>query len=79
MKLTNIQLEVMRLLEQGSIMFVDKMNLTKIGEREVQFQTRSFLTKNRLITRLDKSKAADVNGNGFVLSEKGRKLLSEMR
>lgn len=76
MKLTKTQVEVLRLLEGGSIMVVDTMNLTKIGEREVQFQTRTFLTKHRLITRLDKLRAVRVRGNGFTVSERGKAALA---
>lgn len=78
MKLTKIQVEVLRLLEGGSIMIVDATNSTKIGEREVQFQTRTFLTKHRLITRLDKLRAAGVRGNGFTLSERGKAALAKV-
>ena len=76
MKLTKIQIEVLTLLEQGALMVVDKMNFTEIGERSIQFQTRTFLTTHRLVTRLDKTKAADVLGNGFVISGRGKQLLA---
>ncbi len=75
MKLTMIQREVLELLEQGAIMVVDAMNLTRVDDREVQFQTPTFLTKNRLITRLNKTTAAPTNGNGFILSARGKEVL----
>ena len=76
MKLTKIQIEVLTLLEQGAVMVVDKMNLALIGVRSVQFQTRTFLTTHRLVTRIDKAKGAGVQGNGFVINQRGRLILA---
>jgi hypothetical protein len=75
MKLTKFQKEVLSLLDAGEILEVDSMNLSKIGDRDVAFSTRTFLTEKRLVTRRDKSKAITANGNGFVISEKGKKAL----
>lgn len=75
MKLTKVQKEVLTLLDSGEILEVDSMNLTKIGDRDVAFSTRTFLTKNRLVTRKDKSKAVTTKGNGFVISDKGKQTL----
>jgi len=75
MKLTKVQKEVLTLLDSGEILEVDSMNLTRIGDREVAFSARTFLTDNRLVTRKDKSKAVTTKGNGFVISEKGKRAL----
>lgn len=75
MKLTKVQKEVLTLLDSGEILEVDSMNLTKIGDRDVAFSTRTFLTENRLVTRKDKSKAVTTKRNGFVISEKGKQAL----
>jgi hypothetical protein len=77
MKLTKIQKEVLTELDNGAILEVDPMNLTKIGDRDVAFSTRTFLTKNRLVVRKDKSKAVTTKGNGFVISEKGKRALHD--
>ncbi len=51
---------------------------SSLGERPIQPQTRYFLTDNRLIMRLDKSKSVETKGNGFIISEKGRLLLTAL-
>jgi hypothetical protein len=75
MKLTKVQKEVLTLLDSGEILEVDSMNLSRIGDRDVAFSTRTFLTEKRLVTRKDKSKAVTTKGNGFVISEKGKQAL----
>ncbi|GBO85039.1 hypothetical protein A6779_18825 [Marinobacter adhaerens] len=76
-KLTKVQAEVLGLLDAGAVMAIDSTNLAKIGDRDIASKTRYFLTDNRLVTRKDKNKAVTTTGNGYVITEKGKKLLSE--
>ena len=74
-KLTKLQRELLELLRDGALITVDSQNLAWLADRQVQPQTRYFLTENRLIARLDKTRSIQTKGNGFVISEKGRGLL----
>ena len=56
-------------------MTVDRRNIAWCADRAVQLSTRSFLTKKRLITRADKSRAVDARENGFIISEHGLAIL----
>ena len=75
-KLTKIQREVLELLNDGAMMVIDVHNMPSIGDRVLSPQTRYSLTEKRLITRMDKSKSVESKGNGFVITEKGRRVLN---
>ena len=75
--LTKIRGETLYLLGIGKIMTIDQTNSAAIGNRMVAPETRYFLTGKRLVTRKDKNKAITTKGNGFIITEKGRKVLSE--
>ncbi|MDK1030200.1 MAG: HNH endonuclease signature motif containing protein [Anaerolineae bacterium] len=77
MKLTKIQREVLELLENGAVMTIDCYNMPSIGDRNLSPQTRYFLTDKRLVTRKDKTKSVETKGNGFVITDKGRNVLSK--
>ena len=76
LKLTALQREILQAMAAGGIITIDSMNLAKLGERDVQPQTRYFLTQHRLITAVDKSRAITTKGNGFTISDKGRQALA---
>ena len=73
--LTAIQKEILELLSKGKIISINKYNLGAIGERSVAPNTTWFLTKNKLVTRKDKSKSIITKGNGYIISEKGKQVL----
>lgn len=75
-RLTKVERATLEALASGEVMTVDRSNMSWIGTRPVQFNTRSGLTSKRLITRLDQSKPADAPGNGFVISDKGKAALA---
>jgi hypothetical protein len=75
-KLTKLQREVLELLKSGAILTIDDNNMPWIAQRGLQAQTRFFLTENRLITRLDKTRAVEAKDNGFTISSKGLALLT---
>lgn len=75
-KLTKLQREVLESLKAGALITLDEHNMPWLGGRALQPQTRYFLTENRLITRVDKTRAAEANGNGFTISAKGLALLA---
>lgn len=56
-------------------MTIDRYNLASIGLRNVASQTRYFLTKNRYVTRKNKAKSVETKGNGFIITDKGRRIL----
>jgi len=66
---------VLQLLNDGQTMVIDRHNLASIGNHDVAPQTRYFLTGNGYVTRKDKTKSVETKGNGYVITEKGRKAL----
>ncbi len=78
-KLTKIQAEILEELDRGEMIVIDSMNMASMGEKSISPQTRYFMTDNRLVTRKDKTKAATTSGNGYVITEKGKKILQEHR
>ena len=50
-----------------------------LSARALSFDDQEYLTENRLVTRLDKSKSAEAKGNGFVISEKGKRVVKGIR
>jgi len=74
--LTEAQREALHTLEAGGMLVIDKYNCAWLTGKPVASLTRYFLTDNRLVTRLDKSRSIFVSGNGYVISEKGKKLLA---
>jgi 5-methylcytosine-specific restriction endonuclease McrA len=68
---------VLQLLNDGQIMAIDRHNMASLENRNVAPQTRYFLTANRYVTRKDKKKSLETKGNGYIISEKGRKALAE--
>ncbi len=58
-------------------MVIDVHNMPSIEDRSLSPQTRYSLTEKRLITRKDKSKSVETTGNGFVITEKGKRALAE--
>lgn len=74
-RLTIVQREILGLLNDGHVMQIDRMNMASIGDRNVAPQTRYFLTQRRYIKRKDKTKSVESLGNGFVITNKGRKAL----
>lgn len=74
-KLTKHQREIFDLLDQGHMIEIDKSNMPSICGLSISPQTRYFLTENRYVTKKDKNKSVETKGNGFVISEKGRKIL----
>ena len=76
-KLTKAQREILQLLEEGQVMTIDQYNMASIGKRGVGPQTRYFLTNNKYVTKIDKTKSVETKGNGYIITEEGRKALSE--
>lgn len=74
LKLTDIQKKVLSFLCDGNIMIVDKMNLASIIDQNVASSTKYFLTKNKLIEKMDKTKSIYTKGNGYVISDKGKEV-----
>jgi len=68
---------VMELLNNGAVMVIDSFNMPSIDGRNLSPQTRYSLTEKRLVTRKDKTKSVESNGNGFVITKKGRGVLSD--
>lgn len=58
-------------------MVIDVHNMPSINDRALSPHTRYSLTEKRLITRKDKSKSVETKGNGFVITEKGKRALAE--
>lgn len=78
LKLTKLQQSILEELRDGALITVDHENSSYLRDRIIQPQTRYFLTENRFITRLDKSKAVTTKGNGFTISEKGLNCLENV-
>lgn len=85
-KPTPAQLETLQALTDGAVLTLDQHNMlnlpTALPGRNgpmVSPSVREFLTKNRLVERLDKTRDIKANGNGYVISEKGRKVIAEMQ
>lgn len=76
-KLTKRQKEILDLLLQGHIMEIDKYNTPSICGQDLSPQSRYFMTENRFVTRKDKTKSVETKGNGFIITEKGKKALEE--
>lgn len=72
LKLTNIQKDVLSLLNDGNLLTLDSMNLASINDQSVASSTRYFLTKNRLVEKKDKTKSITKKGNGYIISQKGK-------
>ncbi len=75
-KLTKSQREVLQLLNDGHIIIIDRNNMAAVWNRNIVPQTRYFLTKNRYVTRKANSKSVGTKGNGYIITEKGRKVLA---
>lgn len=75
-KLTKIRRQTLEMLLDGRMMEISSMNEARIGSEPVAQETRYFLTKNRLIERKDKTKSVTTKGNGFIISDKGLRVLS---
>jgi hypothetical protein len=76
-RFTKIQRDVLELLRDGGMISVDSTNMSRIGDREVSFQTRNFLTGKRLVRRRNPNNSVGV-ANGFVISENGLAALEEL-
>ncbi len=74
-KLTPVQREILKALADGGMLALDKTNTLYVNGRQLQPVTREFLTSNKLITRMDKTRDIKAIGNGFVITEKGRAAL----
>ena len=74
-KLTKIRRETLERLRDGGLMEIDAMNTASIAGKSIALSTRYFLTEKRLVERKDKSKAVTTKGNGYILSQKGAKLI----
>ncbi len=75
-KLIRVQQEVLQLLNEGQVMVIDKNNMATILNQNIAPQTRYFLTKKRYVTRKDNSKPVETKGNGYIITERGRKALA---
>ena len=67
--------EVLSLLAAGGIMTIDKASLAAIGHRAIHLFTRSVLIGNGLVTQLQQGKRIGATGNGYAISDRGRRLL----
>lgn len=74
-KLTKVRRQTLEFLRDGGLMEINSMNIASISGQTVAPATRYFFTDKRLVERKDKNKAVTTNGNGYVISAKGRKLL----
>jgi hypothetical protein len=77
-RLTKVQREILESLRDGDIIRIDRSNMPWLGDRCFSPQTRYYLTDNRLVERRDKTKSVESEGNGLVLSAKGRALLESL-
>lgn len=75
-KITKVQRKILQILEEGQVITIDHYNMAYIDNRYVVPHTRYFLTDNRYVTRKDKTKSVETKGNGFIITEKGRKVLA---
>ena len=78
MKLTKHQAATLRTLHGGAMITVDQTNMPSINGEPLHPQTRYFLTQNRLAERFDKERAVGAQGNGLVISAKGRAAIAEI-
>ena len=76
-KLTTVQREILEVLAAGGMLTLDKTNSLSVNGKYLQPITREFLTSNKLITRLDKTRDIKSIGNGFVITDKGRAALQK--
>lgn len=67
--------DLLKELAAGELLRVDVHNILWLRDRALTQGTRTVLMRERLVTRLDKTKAAETHGNGFVISDRGRKIL----
>lgn len=74
-KLTKIRRTALQELANGGLMTIDKQNLAHIGSLSVAPVNRYFFTQKRLVTRLDKTKSIEAEGNGYIITDKDRKLI----
>ena len=75
MRLTPVQREILEMLAAGGMLTLDKMNILSVNGKQLQPVTREFFTSNKLVTRLDKSRDIKTQGNGYVITDKGRAAL----
>lgn len=75
-QMTAVQREVLTALDQGGMLVQDRQNTLHVAGLTLQPRTREILMKNKLIERLDKARGPGVKGNGFVITAKGRALLT---
>ena len=73
--LTSVQREVLEALAAGAMMTAGRW-CSMVGDREVAYETRTLLSRRRLITRLDQTRDADAAGNGLVISANGKAVLA---
>lgn len=73
--LTPVQREILEALAAGGMLTLDKTNSLSVNGRHIQPLTREFLTSNKLVTRLDKTRDIKTLGNGYVITDKGRTAL----
>lgn len=76
--LTKRQREILGALAGGALITVDSLNIASLNGVTLASVTRTFLTQNRLIGRLDTTRAVTVSGNGFAITPKGRKALENL-
>lgn len=83
MKMTQIQRETLEALARGAMLTLDQYNILNLSDAlpgrnspMVTGSVRDFLTRNRLVERLDKTRDLKVKGNGYIISAKGRAALS---
>jgi len=74
MKVTNLQHAVLVKLHKGSVITVDSLNRPFLDDQPLSPQTKYYLTSNRLVTRVDKTKLFS-SSNGYTISEEGLKVL----
>ena len=78
LSLTKIRRATLQALAQGSLMEIDSFNMASIDGQPVAPVNRYFLTDHRLVTRKDKSKSVTTKGNGYVITDKGRRLIDDL-
>lgn len=76
-KLTKHQREILYLLNQDHMIVIDRSNMPSICGLDISPQTRYFLTDKKYVTRKDKTKSVETKGNGFIITDKGRKALED--
>ncbi len=79
-RLTPTQMNILQLLLNGGSIIIDRMNTASVCGKVVSPNTRYFLTKNKLVTRMNKTKPIYSKGNGYIISDKGEvTLISNMK